>query len=122
MQRFLAPLALCTFLGACNMYTSPGTGPTAFDGSYQGTMTTVHAATNACAAPGSTPGNLAVTNGAVVWKASASLTLYAPVMQDGAFVAQNGAVYLSGKITNRAMVARVNTGPCHVVYDLQRTV
>jgi hypothetical protein len=104
------------------MYTTPGSGPTAFDGSYQGTMTTVHATTAACASPGSTPGTLAVTNGTVVWTTSPALTLYAPVMQDGAFVAQNGAVYLSGKITNRAMVARVNTGACHVVYDLQRTV
>ncbi len=120
IARLLAG-AFCLSLGACNMYTTPGTAPTAFDGSYSGTMTSLHAAANSCANTAPAPGKLVVQNGTVSWTASPSLTLYAPVMQDGAFTAQNGPVFFSGKITNKAMVARINTGSCHVIYDLTKT-
>ena len=119
--RVLSAAMLCLGVGACNMYTTPGTWPSAFDGSYTGTMTSLHAASNSCANTAPAPGNLAVQNGSVTWTASPALTLYAPVAQDGSFTAQNGAVFFSGKITNRAMVARINTGTCHVIYDLTKS-
>ena len=121
MFNRLLTAAFCLSLGACNMYTTPGTGPSAFDGSYAGTMTSLNAASYGCTNTAPAPGTLAVKNGAVAWNATPSLVLYAPVMQDGAFVAQNGPVFLSGKITNKAMVARVNTGSCHFIYDLTKS-
>ncbi|WP_158746693.1 hypothetical protein [Acidisphaera sp. L21] len=121
MLRKILPIAACTLLAGCNMYTVPGTSPSALDGSYSGTMSALHAAANSCASTAPVSSKLTVANGAVTWPASASLTLYAPVMQDGAFTAQNGTVFLSGKITNKAMVARVSTGTCHYIYDLSKT-
>jgi len=104
----------------------PGTAPTAYDGTYTGTKMTVNAgagvAGGTCATNGApaTPGQFAVQNGKVVWQ-MADGTHYAPVMQDGGFQAVDGSgPMLAGKITNSAMVARVNGGACHTLYDLKR--
>ena len=98
----------------------PGTAPTAFDGEYSGTQTFIHVAANSCASTEPRPAKLVVQNGSVIWASSPALTLYAPVMQNGAFQTSQNAVIFTGKITNKEMVARVNTGSCHVVYDLRR--
>ena len=124
MRRLLAPLALCFALGACQINT-PGTTPSAFDGTYQGTVTRTHAAPGSmpsgsvCATPGQQDGSLMVQNGTVVW-VNGGTNIYAPVRADGSFAAQNGSTYFSGKITNRAMVARGNISNCHTLYDLQK--
>ena len=125
MTRFLAIAAACLSLGACTMYDKPGTTPSAFDGTYSGSVTLTHAVPasgingSVCATPGQKDGSLTVQNGAVVW-ANGGGTFYAPVRSDGAFSAQNGSTYFSGKITNRAMVARGNIGGCHTIYDLTK--
>ena len=130
MRRFIAPLAVCFALGACASYSTPGTSPTAFDGTYQGTMTLTHSGTQggsapstsgvACAAAGQKDGSLVVQNGRVVW-VNGGGNVYAPIAADGSFAAQNGTAFFSGKITNRAMVARGNISGCHTVYDLLKT-
>jgi uncharacterized protein YceK len=125
MRRLLAPLAVCFALGACTMYNQPGTGPSAFDGTYTGTTSTTHSNTQggvpsfACGAVGQATGSLVVQNGTVVWPNGGS-TFYAPVARDGSFAAQNGQTFFSGKITNRAMVARGNISGCHTLYDLTK--
>jgi hypothetical protein len=125
MRSFLAPLALCFALGACAMNSQPGTTPSAFDGVYQGTVTATHAAPGSmpngsmCATPGQKDGSITVQNGRVMWMSGGS-TIYAPVANDGSFAAQNGGTFFSGKITNRAMVARGNISNCHTIYDLQK--
>ena len=125
MSRLLSPIALCLALGACMAPAQPGTTPSAFDGTYQGTMTRTHSvpasgiAGSVCAAPGTADGSLTVQNGTVVW-ANGGSNIYAPVAGDGSFAAQNGSTFFSGKITNRAMVARGNIGGCHTIYDLTR--
>jgi hypothetical protein len=123
MRRLLSPIALCLSLGACVSYNSPGQSPSAFDGAYQGTVTMTAASPGSgiagtyCAAPGQQPASLTVQNGRVVWPNGGG-TFYAPIANDGAFAAQNGGTYFSGKITNRAMVARGNISNCHTIYDL----
>ena len=127
MRRLLAPLALCFALGACQSYSQPGSQPTAFDGTYKGTVSASHSSafggsvpSGACSTSGQQDASLTVQNGAVVW-ANGGATFYAPVSPDGAFTAQNGQTFFSGKITNRAMVARGNISGCHTVYDLLKT-
>ncbi len=125
MRRLFAPLALCFALGACTMYNQPGTSPSAFDGVYQGTMTATHSTNQggvpsmSCGTVGQQNGSLTVQNGTVVWPNGGG-TFYAPVSKDGAFTAQNGQTFFSGKITNRSMVARGNISGCHTVYDLTK--
>ena len=103
----------------------PGTTATAYDGTYTGTKTTLNAgaggAAGTCPTQGApaTPGQFAVQNGKVVWQLSDG-THYAAVMQDGAFQAVGSGGMLAGKITNSSMVARVNGGACHVLYDLRK--
>ena len=131
MTRHLAIAAACLSLGACTMYNKPGTSPSAFDGTYSGSVTLTHSSPQggsapgtsgvACASPGQKDGSLTVQNGTVVWNNGGS-TFYAPIRNDGAFQAQNGGTYFSGKITNRAMVARGNISGCHTVYDLTKSV
>ena len=125
MRRFTAPLVACLALGACAV-NQPGTSPTAFDGTYQGTVTRTHSSNLggsgngvACATAGQQDGSLVVQNGRVVW-ASGGSNVYAAVATDGSFAAQSGSTFFSGKITNRAMVARGNISGCHTIYDLQR--
>ncbi len=125
MRPVISALGLCFALGACAV-NAPGTTPSAFDGTYQGTMTMTHSNNQggsgngvACAAPGQKDGSLMVQNGNVVW-VNGGGNVYAPVARDGSFAAQNGSVFFSGKITNRAMVARGNISGCHTIYDLQR--
>ena len=126
MRRLFAPLAACLAVAACASYSQPGTSPSAFDGTYTGVMTATHAAPASgingtyCAAPGQKDGSLTVQNGRVVWPNGGS-TFYAPVASDGSFAAQNGGTYFSGKITNRALVARGNISNCHTIYDLTKT-
>ncbi len=127
-RPFLAATAAALLLAGCAA-NSPGTAPSAFDGSYQGTVTTTHSGQQggsapgtsgvACAGPGQKDSTLAVQNGKVVWS-NGGTTFYAPVGSDGAFAAQNGGTYFAGKITNRSMVARGNISGCHTVYDLLR--
>ena len=121
MFRLLSTAALGAglFLAGCAS-TTPGTTPSAFDGEYSGTATYIHVSANSCASTEPQPAKLSVQNGSVLWPASPSETLYAPVTQNGAFQAAKNSVLFSGKITNRALVARVNTGTCHVIYDLTR--
>ena len=119
MRQLLSTAALCLALGACAT-NAPGTTASAYDGTYTGTMTSLHTGPNSCAAATTQPQKLTVQNGAIVW-ASGGTNFYAPVRADGAFAAQNGTVFFNGKITNNAMVARVNTGPCHQLYDLTKT-
>ncbi len=126
MRRFIAPLAACFALGACAV-NQPGTSPSAFDGTYQGSMTLTHSNNQggsggngtACGSAGQKDGSLMVQNGNVIW-VNGGGNVYAPVARDGSFAAQNGSTYFSGKITNRAMVARGNISGCHTIYDLQR--
>ncbi len=121
LTRF-APAAVFAvgLLAAGCAANGPGTAPTAFDGEYSGTQTFIHVAANSCASTEPQPGKLVVQNGSVIWPSSPTLTLYAPVMQNGAFQTTKNSVIFTGKITNREMVARVNTGSCHVIYDLRR--
>jgi hypothetical protein len=123
----LYPLAVILGLGlsACTTMQG-GTTPTAYDGTYTGTKTTLSAGTGPaagnCPTHGAPPtaGQFVVQNGRVVWQ-MADGTHYAPIMQNGSFDAVDGSgPMLSGKITNTAMVARVNGGACHTVYDLKR--
>ena len=121
----IVTIAACAALAACNMYTAPGATPSAFDGTYTGSMTALHVGggnmSMSCGATaGTTDGSLPVMNGTVVWSASPSLKLYAPIARDGSFAAQNGQIFFAGKITNRSMVARSNTGVCHTIYDLTK--
>ena len=130
MTRFLTVAAACLSLGACASLNTPGSTPSAFDGKYQGTMTLTHSSPQggsapgtsgvACGAAGQKDGALTVQNGMVVW-ANGGTTFYAPVRNDGAFAAQNGGTFFSGKITNRAMVARGNISGCHTLYDLVKS-
>ena len=126
MRRLLSPIAICLALGACQTYSQPGTGPSAFDGTYQGTVTATHSSNygasipaSSCAAPGQKDASLVVQNGTVVWSNGGS-TFYAPISSDGAFTAQNGQTFFAGKITNRSMVARGNISGCHTIYDLTK--
>ena len=121
LSRFASAAVLGAGLLAAGCAAStPGTAPTAFDGEYSGTRTFIHVGANSCASTEPQPGKLVVQNGTVAWPSSPTLTLYAPVMQNGAFQATQNAVIFTGKITNHEMVARVNTGSCHVIYDLRR--
>ena len=111
-------------LGAC-AYGTRGTSPTAFDGTYSGTMNQTHVGAATCASTEPAPGKLAVENGTVVWSKSPTGTLYAPVASNGSFAVSSvpssgGIVWFTGKITNNEMVARVNTGSCHQIYDLRK--
>ncbi len=123
-MRRLLPLVFSAALGAC-AYNGPGTAPSAFDGTYQGTVNNIHVGANSCPSNGQNPGSLNVQNGSVMWM-GAGQQMYAPIMKDGSFASQitptgaNSAIFFSGKITNRAMVARSSTGGCHQIYDLQR--
>ena len=125
MHRILSPLAICFALGACVAPNMAGVSPSAFDGTYNGTITMTHAnpgsmqAGGMCAAPGTKDGSLMVQNGRVVWLNGGS-NIYAPISSDGAFVGQNGGTFLAGKITSSAMVARGNIGACHTIYDLTK--
>jgi hypothetical protein len=118
MHRLVLALALTAAVAAC---AGPAPHPTAaaFDGNYQGTQANIHVSALSCSAPATQPGAMTVQGGQVMWT-MAGATTAAPIMADGGFAAQNGTVYLSGKITNNNMVARVNTGSCHQVYDLRR--
>ena len=120
MKRTFTSVALCLTIGACATYDKPGTTASTFDGPYQGTVTAIHVSSNSCASAGPADSTLKVQNGSVVWT-SAGNTVYAPISSDGAFSAQNGPTFFSGKITDRAMVARVNTGSCHFVYNLRKS-
>ncbi len=126
MRTLYAPIALCLVLSACSTYASRGTSPTAFDGTYSGTVNQTHVAAASCPSTEPKPAKLAVENGMVVWSGSPTGTLYAPVAANGSFAASsavpnsNNAVWFTGKITNHEMVARSNTGSCHTVYDLQK--
>ena len=126
MHRFLAPTALALLLGACSTYGSRGTTPTAFDGTYKGTVNQTHVSASSCPSTEPAPGQLLVENGTVEWKDSPVGTLYAPVAPNGSFAASspvtnsNSQVWFTGKITNREMVARTNTGSCHRIYDLSK--
>ena len=126
MTRFLAIAAACLSLAACQSFNQPGSTPSAFDGTYQGSVTMTHAVPGSgvsgaiCATPGQKDASLTVQNGMVVW-ANGGSTFYAPVRNDGAFAAQNGGTFFSGKITNRAMVARGNISGCHTIYDLTKS-
>jgi hypothetical protein len=114
-------LGLGLLTAGCAGSTMPGQTATAFDGDYAGTVTYIHVAANSCATTEPAPAKLTVANGSVMWAASATASpIYAPVMANGAFQASANAVIFSGKINNRAMVARVNTGSCHLIYDLTR--
>ena len=115
----MSAAGLGLLLAGCASNT-PGTTPSAFDGEYSGTATYIHVSANSCASTEPKPAKLVVENGSVVWPASPSEMLYAPVTSNGAFQAAKNVVLFSGKITNRALVARVNTGTCHIVYDLTR--
>ena len=126
MRRFFAPVALSLALGACASYATRGTQPTAFDGTYAGTVDQIAASSGGCVAPRA-EGKLEVENGMVVWANSPTGQLYAPVASDGSFAAStllpnnSSAIWLTGKITNHEMVARVNTGACHSIYDLRKS-
>ena len=127
MIKRVVTIAFCAALSACasGMNTTPGTTPTAFDGTYSGTMTSLHVgggnmSLSCAAAAGTASGTLPVMNGTVEWSAAPGMKIYAPIAQDGSFAAQNGAVFFAGKITNRSMVARSNTGACHQIYDLNK--
>ena len=120
MQRLLATAATCLALGACaNPSGAPGTRASNYDGSYAGNMRSLHASSLSCSAAQVQPQTLMVENGAVVWP-TAGTKYYASIGSDGAFASQNGTVFMSGKITNNAMVARVNTGACHQIYELNK--
>ncbi len=127
MKRLTLIAAGCLGLAGCQMAPSQaGTSPSAFDGTYQGSVTLTHSSNFgasapgiSCAAAGQKDGSIVVQNGTVVWTNGGS-TFYAPVGKDGAFAAQNGGTFFSGKITNRAMVARGNISGCHTIYDLQK--
>ena len=126
MRQWFGPVSICLLLGACATYQTPGTGPTAFDGTYSGTVNQTHVAAASCPSTTPKPGQLVVENGMVVWPDSPAGQLYAPVAKDGSFVASsavtgsNNAVWFTGKITNKEMVARENSGSCHMIYDLRR--
>ena len=121
MHRYFAVAGLCLTLGACASYT-PGATASAYDGEYTGTITQTHAGANSCGSTTPKPGALKVQNGSVVWTTPSSDTMYAPVMQNGAFQTNENITMFSGKITDKAMVARMTTGTCHIVYDLTRKV
>ncbi len=126
MRHLFAPIALSLALGACANFGTRGTQPTAFDGTYAGTVDQIAASSGGCVAPRG-DGKLVVENGMVIWANSPSGQLFAPVASDGSFAAStlipnnNSAIWLTGKITNKEMVARVNTGACHSVYDLHKS-
>ena len=121
MRQIFSVAGLCISLGACANY-SPGTTATAFDGVYAGTVTSSHSGANSCGGAGSKPGSLTVEKGSVVWNSTPSTdVMYAPVMQSGAFQTNDNITMFAGKITNKALIARVTTGTCHIVYDLTRT-
>ncbi len=126
MHRFLAPSALALLLGACSTYGTPGSAATAFDGTYMGTVNQTHVAASSCPSTEPTPAQLVVENGMVVWSDSPAGKLYAPVAANGSFAASSpvtnstSQVWFTGKITNKEMVARTNTGSCHKIYDLRK--
>ena len=119
MRVRLATLLSVGLVAGCAT-NQPGTAPTAFDGDYSGTKTAIHVAANSCPSTTPQPDKLSVQNGSVIWMSTPTTPVYAQVMQNGAFQGQQGAVIFTGKITNKEMVARVNTGSCHYVYDLRR--
>jgi hypothetical protein len=123
-------LVMCLSVAACTTSMSPGTTPSAYDGTYRGmAQSTQYSWPNPNCSAGDMAGkqaNLVVQNGRVIWTPVPGRTVYAPIMQNGAFSATyassgNGSMQISGTVTQTSIMARADDGTCHRTYNLQRS-
>ncbi len=121
MKHLLLTSAMAILAGAC-AYT-PTTGATmAYDGKYTGMISFNHVSAATCGSLTPKPAEMTVTNGSVVWATSPSgAPMYAPLSADGSFAVNENGTWLAGKVGDNGLIARTNSGACHMTYDLKKS-